>query len=85
MARKLKKMILIYTASGIQTVRGSEKQVSVTTADRGLQSLDKEEVLSVLKGSVFVNGYDLSVVGVRKVSVRRGFLYDYHWVSILDL
>jgi hypothetical protein len=81
MGRKLKKMILIYTASGIQTLRGSEKQVTVTTANRGLQGLNKEELLTVLKESTFVNGYDLSIVGVRRTSVRRGFLYDYQWVS----
>uniref|UniRef100_A0A060T2R4 ARAD1A10582p n=1 Tax=Blastobotrys adeninivorans TaxID=409370 RepID=A0A060T2R4_BLAAD len=79
MANKFKHLILLYTASGIQTVRG-EKDAKVARASvAGVQKMDSEKIERTLPtDGKFINGYEVNVAGVRKVSVRRGFFYEDH-------
>jgi hypothetical protein len=79
---KLKKLILLYTASGLQTTRDEKNAKLEMISERGLvenkrgeDEVNQQRFLALNEGQ-FVNGFDLNVVGVRKVSIRRGFLYD---------
>lgn len=76
-ALKIKKMIFLYTASGIQTTRGEKDSKIQRVSDGALQKIDHKKIISEsLQKTNFINGYDVNVAGVRQISVRRGFLYE---------
>ncbi|KAA8915812.1 hypothetical protein TRICI_002022 [Trichomonascus ciferrii] len=76
-ALKVKKLIFLYTASGIQTVRGEKSAKIQRISDNAVQKVDHRQIVAEsLEGNNFINGYEINVAGVRQVHVRRGFLYE---------
>lgn len=74
---KFKKLIFVYSSSGLSTTRPEERHVVVSTASqRGVQQIDPRQVVGETLVQTFVNGYDVTVEGVRLLKVRRGFLYE---------
>lgn len=77
--RKLTNLIAIYMASGLQLTCREEKAARVQVpTERGVRSIDLNKIIVDLYDSHYIHDIDVNVVGVRIVSVRRGFMYEDH-------
>lgn len=74
---KIKKLIFVYSSAGLRTTRPEERNVIVSSASqRGVQQIDPKQAVGETLVQTFVNGYDVTVEGVRCYKIRRGFLYE---------
>jgi hypothetical protein len=80
---KLKKLLLMYTSTGIRTTRTDVRPIKIES-DRNESTVKPIDLRTALRHTVddahFVNGYAINVVGVRSRNVRKGFVYDTKWV-----
>jgi hypothetical protein len=81
---KIKRLILIYAASGLHTTRPGEHDVKVhSIGQKGVEEINPGEIARMSIQDNFVNGYEVTVEGVRPVSLRRGFLYEKNWQYLI--
>ena len=82
LARKCEKLVELMMVSGIPTSSGYEERVQFSEMEVVERGANEQGLLVNIPSGHAINGWDINIAAVRKVSIKRTVRYHQHAVSL---